>query len=129
MAQDEIAVAGLLADQVDQAQGLLDRVRVGVDKNRVVLVALGGHNKDVRHLTPVQLAFLLFHLRPLRIIALGRVHLSEGLHGQKEDQLEMGHPALDRPAVKGGRETLAGGWHGDPLFYIQKTCGFLNIKK
>jgi hypothetical protein len=42
------------------------------------------------------------------IIALRRVHLSERFHGQKEDQLEMGHPAMDRPAVESGSETLAG---------------------
>jgi hypothetical protein len=93
-----------------------------------VLVALGGHNKEFRHLAPVQLALLLFHLRPLGITALGRVHLSEGLHGQKEDQFEMGYPALDGLAVEGSRETLAGSWHGVHFFTLEKLR-FSNVKK
>jgi hypothetical protein len=56
------------------------------------------------------------------------VHFPEGLHGQKEDQFEMGHPALDGPAVEGGDKTLAGGWH-DVHFFTLEKLRFSNVKK
>ena len=107
---EEVAVAGLLADQVDQAHGLLDVAGIRVEEDGVVLVALGRGDEEIGHVVAVQLALLLLHLVPLPIVAVGGMHLAEGLHRQEEDQLEVGHALARRrrAALQRGDETISG---------------------
>ena len=102
MAHDEVAVTRLVADEVDHPDGLLDRVRVRVDEDGAVAEAFGRGNVDVGHLQAVKLALLLLHLSPLAVEPVRRMDLSEGFHGQEEDQLEMGHQPGQRAALEGG---------------------------
>ena len=49
MPHDEVAVAGLLPDQIDQAHGFLDIARVRVDEDSVVLETVGRGDENIGH--------------------------------------------------------------------------------
>jgi hypothetical protein len=86
---DEVAVAGLFTNDIDQPNCLVHVVRVGVNEDRAVVEAFGSGDEDVGHVVAVQFAFLLLHLPPLAVIAMRRMHLAEGFHREEKDQLEM----------------------------------------
>ena len=65
MTHEKISVVGFMADQVDQAQGFVDRVRIGMQKNSTMFIALGRLDVDIGHLFPMQLPFFFLHLKPL----------------------------------------------------------------
>ena len=107
VAHDKVAVAGALADQVDQVQRLFDGVGVGVNKDGAVAVAFGRGDVDIGHLAAVQGALLLLHLPPLRVVAMGRVDLAKRLHGEEEDQFEVRHQPGQWAAFQCGNKAFA----------------------
>jgi hypothetical protein len=109
MAHEEIAVARLFADQIDQVQRLFYVIRVGMDKDGAVFEALGSLDIDIRHLCPVQPALFFFHLVPLLVEAMGGMHLAERFHGEEENQLKVRHTPADRFTVEGGDERFGEG--------------------
>src|ERR1019366_3942264 len=79
-----------------------------VDEDCAVLKALGGGDVEVRHVAAVELPLPLLHLQPLPVIPVARMHPAERLHGEEEDELEVGHPSRQGPALEGCDEAFAG---------------------
>ena len=90
----EIGVAGFFSDAVDQFQALFDAARIGMQENRAVLVPFRSFDKDAGHVFPVELPLFLRHLKPLAVLPVTRMHLTECLHGEKKDQFKMRHASL-----------------------------------
>jgi hypothetical protein len=70
MLHQEVTIARLLTDDMDQASTLLKGSRIRLYEDSAVLVALCNRYVDIRHILAVQLAFLLFHLKPLLIVSM-----------------------------------------------------------
>ena len=64
----EVTVAGLFPDDLDQAGTLIEISRVGMDKDCTVLITLGSGNQYACHILAVKLTFLLLHLKPLAVL-------------------------------------------------------------
>ena len=79
---EKIPVAGLVADGFQQCADGFGIAGIGVDKDRVVVVSLGGHDKAVGDVVQMQSPLGSGHLIPLAVMAMLGVDLAKGLHRQ-----------------------------------------------
>ena len=126
---EKVPVAGLLAHEVDQAQGFFQGVRIRVEENGVVIEPFRRPQIQVHHVFPMKLTFTFFHLIPLQVRAVKRMHSTKRFHRQEEDKFEVGNAARRRTPFQRGNKPLS--WshdgRGRPLLLLVRKQNIIRM--
>ena len=112
MEHQEELVARLLPHDIHEPQHLLLASGIRVQEDGAVIIPPGGVDVQRGHVSSMQLTLPLLHLIPLVVSPVGRMNLAKGLHREEEDQLEVRHTALRRPAFQRCNEPFS--WSHTP---------------